>query len=75
MVSRFHALRAFLAVASLCSPVFSLPATGPSSSAFAKRNLEDFIDNIIHIDAKKEYLYSALSHGQNTYAAVIDNQW
>ena len=73
MFSRFSALRALLLLASTCSPVFSVPTTGPS--ALAQRAFKDYYDNLIYLDSKKSYLYSAISVGDKTYAACLDNQW
>ncbi len=73
MFSRFSALRALLLLASTCSPVFSLPSSSPS--ALAQRSFKDYYDNLLYLDSKKSYLYTAISMGQDTYAACIDNQW
>ena len=71
----FGALRALLAVAaSLCySPVFSLPTTSPS--ALAQRSFQDYYDNLIYLDSKKNNLYWAVSVDGESYAACLDNKW
>ncbi|RDX54909.1 hypothetical protein OH76DRAFT_848874 [Lentinus brumalis] len=74
MPSSFGALRALLVLAaSLCSPVFSFPATSPSS--LAQRSFKDYYDNLIYLDSKKSNLYWAVSIGGQSYAACLDNKW
>ena len=78
MFSSFRALRALLVLASVCSPVFSLPTTTPaglSLRALSKRNIGDYIDNLIYLDANKTNNYTAISINQETYAALLDNKW
>ncbi|TBU48115.1 hypothetical protein BD309DRAFT_885129 [Dichomitus squalens] len=78
MFSSFRALRALLVLASVCSPVFSLPTTtraGLSARALSKRNIGDYIDNLIYLDANKTNIYTAISINQQTYAALLDNKW
>ncbi|KAI1795540.1 hypothetical protein LXA43DRAFT_970466 [Ganoderma leucocontextum] len=78
MFSSFRALRALLVLASVWSPVLSFPTTTPagiSARALSKRNIGDYIDNLIYLDANKTSIYSAISINAQTYAAVLDNHW
>ncbi|RDX51129.1 hypothetical protein OH76DRAFT_353547 [Lentinus brumalis] len=72
MSSSFRTLRALLVAVSSCSLAFSFPS---SHSALSKRSFADYIDNLIYIDGNKTSLYSAVSFGEQTYAAVLDNKW
>ncbi|KAI0720039.1 hypothetical protein C8T65DRAFT_706047 [Cerioporus squamosus] len=72
MSSSFRTLRALLVAISSCSLAFSLPS---SASALSKRSFGDYIDNLIYLDGNKTSLYSAVSFGEQTYAAVLDNKW
>ena len=72
MSSSFRTLRALLVAVSSCSLAFSL---SPSSSALSKRSFGDYIDNLIYLDGNKTTLYSAISYGEQTYAAALDNKW
>lgn len=78
MLFSFRALRGLLVLASVCSPVLSFPTTTPariSARALSKRNIGDYIDNLIYLDANQTSIYSAISINDQTYAAVLDNHW
>ncbi|RPD82309.1 hypothetical protein L226DRAFT_564896 [Lentinus tigrinus ALCF2SS1-7] len=72
MSSSFRTLRALLVAVSSCSLALSL---SPSSPALSKRSFGDYIDNLIYLDANQTALWSAISYGEQTYAAALDNKW
>ncbi|KAI9067321.1 hypothetical protein FKP32DRAFT_1620586 [Trametes sanguinea] len=72
MVSSFGALRALL-VAALLSPALSLPH--PPAALPWKRNIQNYVDNMVYLDGSKSSLYCAVEANRQTYGGYLDNHW
>ncbi|CDO69157.1 hypothetical protein BN946_scf185042.g59 [Trametes cinnabarina] len=72
MVSSFGALRALLLAASL-SPALSVPH--PPAALPWKRNIQNYVDNMLYLDGSKSALYCAVEAKSQTYGASLDNHW